>query len=188
MAPFPRQASDPDRDLAGALHEVSNSLTVVLGWLDRAVQDPLSARKALKVARDHAWQGYRVARRAIGAEVADDASHDASEVLAHAVEAVRCEADRKGVRVAFAESEGGGPPILEVSSAAQQILLNLLLNAIAFTPEGRVVRAAWRVVEGRVAFCVQDEGPGIEAERAATILNGPPSTRPGGAGIAPGRR
>jgi len=54
-----------------ALHEVSNSLTVVLGWLDRAKsQMPHGeAHAAIDVALSHARLGHSIARRAIGAEV-----------------------------------------------------------------------------------------------------------------------
>ncbi len=183
LLPIPRESSDPDRDLAGALHEVSNSLTVVLGWLDRAAEDPTSVRKALRVARAQALLGYRVARRAIGAEVADDAPYNAAEVSTRALDAVRCEADRKHVELELVPACSAGSPVLDSAQVAQQILLNLLLNAIAFTPPQATVRLSWRTKGAFVAFSVRDEGPGIEAERAATILSGPPSTRPGGAGI-----
>ncbi len=178
-----RAASLPEHDLAGALHEVSNSLTVVLGWLDRAIQDPESVARALQVARSQAWLGYRVARRAIGADVVEDSPRDASEVASSALEAVRCEAARKNVLLELRESKEEGPPVLDASAVAQQILLNLLLNAIAFTPSGRSVCLAWQLKSGRVAFTVKDEGPGVERSRAATLLQGRSSTRPGGAGI-----
>jgi CheY-like chemotaxis protein len=178
-----RAASLPEHDLAGALHEVSNSLTVVLGWLERASQDPASVARALEVARSQAWLGYRVARRAIGADVVEELPRDASEVAASAIEAVRCEADRKNISLELRESRDEGPPVLDSSAVAQQILLNLLLNAVAFTPSGRAVRLSWQLKSGRVAFCVRDEGPGVERSRAATLLEGRTSTRPGGAGI-----
>src|SRR5688572_15563773 len=61
-------SSAPERDLAGALHEVSNALTVVLGWLDNA-RDNLEGGplEALEIARAHASLGHAIARRAVGA-------------------------------------------------------------------------------------------------------------------------
>src|SRR3954468_13167751 len=73
----------PERDLAGALHEVSNALTVVLGWLDNALeacaQDACApdgsartradvegaTRQAIEIARSHASLGHAIARRAV---------------------------------------------------------------------------------------------------------------------------
>src|SRR5690606_30305668 len=64
---------DPERDLAGALHEVSNALTVVLGCLETAQGRASVAglREAIDIARAHARLGYCVARRAIGAPLVD---------------------------------------------------------------------------------------------------------------------
>src|SRR5689334_12172948 len=65
---------EPETDLAAALHEVSNALTVVLGWLDVAAarlpdgSAGASLSEALEVAQSHARLGHQIARRAIGAE------------------------------------------------------------------------------------------------------------------------
>src|SRR3569832_150888 len=72
----------PERDLAGALHEVSNALTVVLGWLDNALAACApalegqpdadgTARQAIEIARTHASLGHAIARRAVGAPVSE---------------------------------------------------------------------------------------------------------------------
>ncbi|MEO8587287.1 MAG: HAMP domain-containing sensor histidine kinase [Acidobacteriota bacterium] len=51
--------------------------------------------------------------------------------------------------------------------ALQQILLNLLDNAVKYGPEGQVVRLSVVAAGSRVVFSVEDEGPGIpESERA----------------------
>ena len=54
--PAPSLTEDPDKDLPGALHEVSNALTVVLGWLETAKSRAVSieTRDALDVAISHA--------------------------------------------------------------------------------------------------------------------------------------
>src|SRR5512147_1069887 len=61
-------------DLAGALHDVSNALTVVVGWLEVALgrTPPPEVTDAIDVALSHARFGYRVARRAIGGSVESD--------------------------------------------------------------------------------------------------------------------
>src|SRR4051812_29289889 len=64
----------PERDLAGALHEVSNALTVVLGWIEgaRAADQNSNVRGALDVAIARARLAHRIVRRAIGAAVDGD--------------------------------------------------------------------------------------------------------------------
>src|SRR3569832_1990582 len=72
----------PERDLAGALHEVSNALTVVLGWLDNALDAcapesgsnmDVTARQAIEIASSHASLVHAIARRAVGAPVTEGA-------------------------------------------------------------------------------------------------------------------
>jgi CheY-like chemotaxis protein len=67
-----------------------------------------------------------------------------------------------------------------------QVLLNLLLNAVAFSPAGGTVTLGLGETDGAVVFRVTDEGPGIDPERAAALFVAPESTRPGGTGIGPG--
>jgi CheY-like chemotaxis protein len=176
--------AEAQADLAGALHEVSNALTVVLGWLDAArgklPEGP--ARDALEVARTHADLGHRIARNAIGAQVAEEGDRSAASVARAVVLGVTQEARRRGVRVALCDDDVDDP-VLREAARAHQILVNLLLNAIAFTPVGGKVTVSLAREGGRVVFRVTDEGPGVEPERADSILTAPVSTRCGGAGV-----
>jgi signal transduction histidine kinase len=52
-----------------------------------------------------------------------------------------------------------------------QILINLVTNAIKFTPPGRDVLVRARQAEKRVEFIVRDEGPGIRPDKVATIFD-----------------
>lgn len=179
---------DQVQDLAGALHEVSNALTVVLGWLDVA-KSKLPAgpgREALEIARTHARLGYGIARQAIGAEVSESGSGQstARAVARAAVTGVTPEATRRGVELEL--DPDGSHALVGNSGVALQILTNLLLNAIAFTPRGRCVSLYVEEREsqqGNVVFTVRDQGPGIASDRIDSIFAGPKSTRRGGAGV-----
>jgi CheY-like chemotaxis protein len=173
-------------ELAGALHEVSNALTVVLGWLDVARQrlPAGAARDAVEVARTHAHLGHRVARSAIGAEPPQRGSsrRPARSVAKAAVLAVSPQAETHGVTVMLEKSSDGHGLVRDVG-AVLQILTNLLLNAIAFTPSGRSVKVGVHDDGPFCIFSVQDEGPGIEPARVANLFNVQVSTREGGAGL-----
>jgi CheY-like chemotaxis protein len=174
------------QDLAGALHEVSNALTVVLGWLDVAKSKLPNGpgRDALEVARTHARLGYGIARQAIGAEVQDSVSGQAGTraTARTAITGVTPEATRRGVELILDSTNSAHTQIASVG-VALQILTNLLLNAIAFTPRGhKVTLTVWDDGSHSV-FRVHDEGPGIPEERALSIFEGPVSTRRGGAGV-----
>lgn len=176
---------DRIQDLAGALHEVSNALTVVLGWLDvaRAKLPAGPEREALEIARTHARLGYGVARQAIGAEVQDahNGQSTARALARAAITGVTPEAARRGVELSL--DVGTGHALVGNSGVALQILTNLLFNAIAFTPRGRSVTLILREHGANVLFAVQDEGPGIANERVDSLFEGPVSTRRGGAGV-----
>jgi CheY-like chemotaxis protein len=181
----PPSSRQGDQDLTGALHEVSNALTVVLGWLDVAHAElPAgSARDAVEVARTHARLGHRLARSAIGAGVAEPSRQASSRSLAEsAAVGVRPQADRRRVRVVCQAAGAGGPLVRDVDSALQ-ILTNLLLNAIDFSPEGSTVTLELEDHGSDLVFSVTDQGPGIDPDRVATLLTGPVSTRRGGAGV-----
>jgi CheY-like chemotaxis protein/two-component sensor histidine kinase len=172
-----------ERDLAGALHEVSNALTVVLGWLDNAragLNGP--ALEAVEVARAHACLGHAIARRAVGAPVTDGSElRSALGLVRDTVQGVSPIADRRGVRVHVEEEVAD--VLLPEPVVVQQILINLLLNAVAFTPSGETIVLSLRNERNRFVFRVRDDGPGIPPDQRDKLLRVQPSRRPGGAGI-----
>lgn len=172
-------------DLAGALHEVSNSLTVVLGWLAAAQEnlDKGPAREAVEIALAHARLGHSVARRAIGAAVEDGAiTRSALSVARDAILGVSREAHRADVHVDLSDRIENDL-LLPAAPVVQQILINLFLNAIHFAPAKSSVVLSVHGTPSTASFRVIDRGPGIAAERAESLFDAPVSTRPGGAGI-----
>jgi CheY-like chemotaxis protein len=175
-------------ELLGALHDVSNALTVILGWVGAAqasgtprdlVDDALSViERRARMARDMA----REALGAEGIEVDGRARMQAIDgIVAELLKALAQEAARARVRLQV-ERRGPNLTILQ-AAAASQVLTNLLLNAIAFSPEGGTVLldvdTSFRVAR----FRVSDDGPGVPEARRATIFSGGVSTRAGGAGV-----
>ena len=63
------------------------------------------------------------------------------------------------------------PPVIADERAVRQILINLLANAIKFTPEGgRISVRCHTVTEGGMVLCVADNGPGIPPDRLAHVF------------------
>lgn len=174
--------------MCGALHDVSNAMTVVVGWLEAAeAQLPDGpARDAVAIARTHAGIGHAVARRAIGADPPVSARYEinreAHSVVRDATLGVALEAAKVGVAVQIADNRVDNCAVCS-PVAVQQILTNLLLNAIAFSPEGGLVSVEVFGDGQEVLFVVSDHGSGIPEERRATIFDGQGSTRSGGAGV-----
>lgn len=178
---------DPARDLAGALHEVANALTVVLGWIERArglTLDPAEMERALDVAAMRAAQARTIVRRAIGAETHADPEVTVRAVVADAITGLDPELLRAGIAASGSVAAGVGSRTIAHASSVLQILTNLLLNALAASPPGSTVRvSAAPGAEGTVIFAVADEGPGIPPERRRALFHAGVTTRTGGAGI-----
>ncbi|MEP7125824.1 MAG: ATP-binding protein [Byssovorax sp.] len=174
--------------LAEALHEVSNALTVVIGWIERARAEsssPAAVERALDVASGRAAQARIIVRRAIGAEVPESAPRSAAAVLSEAVVGLEPEARRAGLDLEVIVAPDVEPLLLDEASHVVQILTNLLLNAVALSPRGATVSVDARPFSRGhgVVFGVSDEGPGVPRHRRATLFTSGVSTRKGGAGL-----
>jgi hypothetical protein len=172
-------------NFAGALHEVSNSLTAVIGWLQEARTSlPLNSeiRDALEIAYRHAKLGYSIARTAIGAPIAESEEVRSALTLGNdALRGVAQLANRKAIHLELGGHDEDA--LLRDASSAHQILLNLLLNAVSFSPERGIVQLQLKNLGQYVSFVVSDQGPGIAAERVSKLFMQGDSTRPGGSGM-----
>src|SRR6202142_4436118 len=175
---------DPHRDVTGALHDVSNALTVLLGWVAEARSGGGSAEqvdRALAIVEGRARSARDLARRSIGApSIVDDHEDVPDHVIEDVVEALSVEAQRAGVALVV---DGHAPGVhIPLAADASQILTNLLLNALAWAPRGSRVTIESQVEAGSLALFVQDEGPGVPVGQAGRVFGGM-TGREGGAGV-----
>lgn len=180
-----RRAEDPAHELPVALHEVGNALTVVLGWIDVAVSSlpaGSAATEALEIARGRAALAQRLARRAIGASTDDDGPRSVREIVQEVAGGVGA---RRGGRALGVEVDASlDQERLTRGDGAAQVITNLLLNAVAVSPEPGSVRVrALLAPEGFARIEVIDRGPGVPVDLRATLFTSGRSSRPGGAGI-----
>ena len=177
----------PERDLAGALHEVSNALTVVLGWLECAQEEMAAsevARRAVDIAMSHAKLGRRVARRAIGDDsdvLAEEA--DLETLVRDVVTGVEREALRRRIALTVINDPTSRAKLVKSAPGLFQVMTNLLLNAIAMSPEGSTVTVESQTQGDEARLAVVDCGPGVPPSRRKVIFEGGHSSRAGGAGV-----
>jgi len=88
------------------------------------------------------------------------------------------------------EVEGALPPMRADRAKLVQVLVNLLANAVKFTPDGgHVILRARRLGEARIELAVEDDGVGIPAKELGRIfeafrqVDGSPERMYGGTGI-----
>jgi len=85
------------------------------------------------------------------------------EVLSNAVERLRPQAERKGVRLTL-EAPADLPPMSGDAERLERVALNLIQNAIKFTPASGAVVVSAAAEAGGVTVRVADSGAGIAPE------------------------
>ncbi len=170
-----------ERDMRGALHDVANALTVLVGWATEARGEhatPEVTSHALRVIDRCARAARDLARRAMGAAVSDP-EVDALEIIRDVVDAHLIEAQRAQVRICL---EGATTGRVRASSSLAHSLSNLLLNALAYSPANETIRVSVTQTSAHISVIVADGGPGVAEARRGTIFEGT-SSRPGGMGL-----
>src|SRR5262249_54471955 len=95
------------------------------------------------------------------------------EVVRGAIEMIEPEARKKRLRYASERCEAGGTRGRGAHACPRrlrQILVNLLGNAVKYTPEGGSVTVACEGDNGTVAIHVRDTGEGIPADAQEAIF------------------
>jgi signal transduction histidine kinase/CheY-like chemotaxis protein len=95
---------------------------------------------------------------------------DLKLVMETALDAVRPAADAKGTQLQAILDPGAGP-ITGDPDRLQQVVWNLLTNAIKFTPKGGRVQVYLQRVNSHVEIVISDTGQGIAAEMLPVVFN-----------------
>lgn len=93
-----------------------------------------------------------------------------SDVLKQALEVVNVQARRKSVTVEAARAPAM-PPLLLDGPKMEQVLTNLISNAVEFSAEGQSVRVRTRFDGETATVEVRDHGPGIAPEDAERLFH-----------------
>jgi PAS domain S-box-containing protein len=162
-----------DEFLATISHELRTPLNAILGWatlLQRSNVEPKTIADGLKVIERNA----RAQTQLLGDLL--DANQMMSGKLSLTFEpmdlndAVRATLDSMRVTIAARKINvemrlaAGALPVLGDSGRLQQIVSNLLSNALKFTPADGVVTVTTRIDEEAIFCEVRDSGEGIGAE------------------------
>ncbi|HTD25441.1 MAG TPA: response regulator [Candidatus Elarobacter sp.] len=162
-----------DQFMAMLSHELRSPLGAIRMWASLLRSGKLDAERTTRaieaIERSAITQGQLVedlldvSRITAGKLVLDARPIDLAAVAEAAVDAVRTDAEAKQVRLeqVFELGEGriqGDPARL------QQVVWNLLANAVKFSPRGGRVLLRLARADGQAIISVRDEGEGIAAE------------------------
>lgn len=169
--------SEVRRFAADAAHELRTPLTALRGELEvglRANRSPEEYRRVLQSALETAERLVRLAEdllalsRATAGGLARSGPVDVEALALGALDAGARLVQGRGVTVRLGAVT---PATAQGDQAAlERALLNLVDNAVRYTPAGGKVEISTTLADGWVEIAVQDSGPGIAPEDAARVF------------------
>jgi len=162
-----------DEFLATLSHELRTPLNAILGWsrlLSSGTLDAAAARRAIEVIdRNTRLQAQLIedlldiSRIITGKLRLDLRMTQLSAIIEGALESVRPAADAKRIRIE-ADLGAASQAVLCDPARMQQVVWNLLTNAVKFTPDDGTVTIGVTRQESSVTVHVSDSGIGIEPD------------------------
>ena len=163
-----------DEFLGTVSHELRTPLNAVLGWAQvlkaSGVADPAQSARALDaIERNAQAQAQLVedlldtSRVVSGKLRVDFTATDVARIVNAVVESFLPLAQTRGITLGLA-SEDDLSPIMADAARLQQVIGNLLSNALKFTPLGGRVDVAVRRTDATIEIVVADTGAGISPE------------------------
>lgn len=167
-----------ERFFAMVNHELRNALAATYGWAEMLVRkkDPATVPLAAFEVLESAEQAVGLVNDLLDLSRLDEdrlrpviRSVDPLTVVRRAVGRVTPAAESRHVEL---DIVSGQVPTCETdASRLEQILVNLLTNAIRHTPNGTTVTTTLEARDGKVIFQIADQGPGIPDSELETIFD-----------------
>jgi len=169
-----RASNMKDEFLATLSHELRTPLMAILGWsqlISRPGVKPEDVAQGVDVIQRNARAQSQIIEdlldmsRIISGKIRLDLQRlDLSVIVQAAVDALRPTAEAKGVRLQAVLDPLHGVAINGDASRLQQVLWNLIANAVKFTPRGGRVQVVLERVGSNLEVSVIDTGEGIKAD------------------------
>jgi len=167
-----------ERFFAMVNHELRNALAAVYGWSEMLVRkrDPATVPRAAFEVLDSAQHAIHLINDLLDLSRLDEnrlkpiiRAVEPSSVARRAMHRVMPTAGLKGITLRLSQSPDL-PNCQTDASRVEQILINLLGNAIKYAPARSVVQVSITSRDGRVAYQIEDEGPGVTPSEVERIF------------------
>jgi len=162
-----------DEFLATLSHELRTPVNAVLGWsevlLARMTEDNDTRRGLATIARNARAQAQLIEdlldmNRIVSGKVRLDVQRiDLVPIIEAALDSVRPSANAKDIKLRPSVDPDAGPVFVD-PNRLQQVVWNLLNNAVKFTPKGGSIDVIVQRVNSHVEIAVHDSGIGIRPE------------------------
>jgi PAS domain S-box-containing protein len=161
-----------DDFIATVSHELRTPLNAIVAWTEvlKGGDHSADVNEAVSVIERNAWSQAQLiddlldlGRITSGKLLLSTAWLSVDEVIEDAVASIRHAAEAK--QIALKTSlEGVSCSVMADKNRLQQVLWNLLTNAIKFTPTGGTITVSSKAVSSSVEIAVTDDGCGIAPE------------------------
>ena len=168
-----RLSATKDEFLALLSHELRTPLNAILGWteiLRRGSSTHTDFEKGLVVIERNVRAQTQLVDDLLDMSriISGQMRFDVQPVMPYAfvqgaVESARPAADARGVRLEAILDPAAGPVSAD-ANRLQQVVGNLISNAIKFTPRGSHVQVTLERVNSNIEICVADSGIGIQPD------------------------
>ncbi len=171
----------------GSVHNLGNSLALISGMAELMHEESSeSMRRDLQQIANTAQDGRRIVKRILARSEARAAEEPnltiASAVIQDVVTLTRPVWGR-GDRIAIRLDVAPVPPARADPADIREVLVNLILNAVAAMPQGGDLTLRASAYSEEVLIEVVDTGVGIERENLAAIFEPSQTTRAEGRGL-----
>jgi len=180
LARLDRSFREQQRFVADASHELRTPLAILRGETDVALEKdrrPEEYKQSLTLIKDEAERLSRIvedlfllARQPIDAPVINKEPLSLNQVVTDCVRAARVLAAHKNLRL-VTTAEATSIIVSGDDELLKRMLLNLLDNAVKYTPEGGQIAVELAAPNGHARIVVRDTGVGIPAEDQARVFD-----------------
>lgn len=158
--------------VANVSHELRTPVTVIKGYAEALIDgtmesDPERARKFVQIILSHSERLaaligdlLTLSQLEAGSMNLEKTTIRPDQVAKHALELLQPKATQKGIAI-DCSGMAGAPPVLADPGRLEQVMVNLLDNAIKYTPQGGSISFTVAGEERMVRIGVKDTGVGI---------------------------
>ncbi|MEA2082279.1 MAG: ATP-binding protein [Elusimicrobiota bacterium] len=165
--------------LSNVSHELRNPLTAIKGASDlylKIEKNGSDRKKLMQIVKNNTARMLVLVEDLLRAAETETKQikleknrEDICVCAAHAVTVVKTKADVKNIKVSLKK----GPPVFVFCDGVriEQVVINLLDNAIKFSPEGSAVEIQVTSGKGKAKISVLDSGPGVIPEDLSKVFD-----------------
>ena len=166
--------------MAMVTHEIRTPLATVRGFAQILLKGGIGNEKASEFLEIINRQSNRlvnlvndfldITRIESGRQVVTKGPVDLDKLIQNAVDDLKPLADEKGVTLQYEQPTTPVPEVFGDRNLVEQVLINLVSNAIKYSPKGAWAKVSATECNGQMAISVQDNGLGIPKESVSRLF------------------